>query len=99
MNTERTFKKSIPSFILYCRAQIQDLEIQHAEVEYEMRCLMHKHDHEKTDEDNQKEEELLELLVGLVQQRSTIVDRLEEDRIREQEEDETIRNMMQMKGG
>lgn len=59
---------------------------------------MHKQEHEKTDKDNEKEEQLLELLIGLVQQRSTIVDRLEEDRIREQEEDETIRNMMQMKG-
>ncbi|XP_071814369.1 MICAL-like protein 1 isoform X4 [Apostichopus japonicus] len=83
---------------LVAQAQIQDLEIQHAEVEYEMRCLMHKQEHEKTDKDNEKEEQLLELLIGLVQQRSTIVDRLEEDRIREQEEDETIRNMMQMKG-
>ncbi|KAJ8036818.1 MICAL-like protein 2 [Holothuria leucospilota] len=80
------------------RAEMKDLEIQHAEVEYEMRVLMHKQEHLKTDEDAKKEEELLELLIALVQQRSTIVDRLEEDRIREQAEDETIRNMMQMKG-
>ncbi|XP_038069575.1 MICAL-like protein 2 isoform X2 [Patiria miniata] len=83
---------------LVAQAQMQDLELQQAEIEYELRCLMHKHEHQKTDADNEREEKLLEMLVEAVTKRSQIVERLEDDRKREEAEDEDIQSMMEQSG-
>ena len=77
---------------------MQELEVQHADIEYELRCLMNKQDHERTDADQEKEEKLLEMLVEVVARRASVVDRLEADRIKEEEEDENIRQMMEESG-
>ncbi|XP_033629897.1 MICAL-like protein 1 isoform X2 [Asterias rubens] len=83
---------------LVAQAQMQDLELQQAEIEYELRCLMHKHEHQKTDADVVREEKLLEMLVEVVTKRSQIVERLEDDRKREQAEDQDIQIMMEQSG-
>ena len=45
--------------LMYLRRQ-QRLEEEHAELEYQIRCLMEKPNGEKTDEDRLREEELIE---------------------------------------
>ncbi|XP_022080534.1 MICAL-like protein 1 isoform X2 [Acanthaster planci] len=83
---------------LVAQSQMQDLELQQAEIEYELRCLMHKHEHQKTDADVEREEKLLEMLVEAVTKRSRIVERLEEDRRREEAEDKEFQSMMEQSG-
>ncbi len=83
---------------LVAQAQMQDLEFQQAEIEYELRCIMHKHEHQKTDADVVREEKLLEMLVDVVTKRSQIVERLEDDRKREEAEDQDIKSMMEQSG-
>ena len=61
--------------------------------------FLHKHEHQKTDADIQQEEKLLEMLVEAVTKRSLIVERLEDDRKREEAEDEDIQLMMEQSGG
>ncbi|XP_072021316.1 uncharacterized protein [Amphiura filiformis] len=78
--------------------QMQELEVEHADIEYELRILMNKQEHERIDADAEREEKLLEMLVDVVTRRSLVVDRLEADRIREEEEDENIRQMMAESG-
>ncbi|XP_046463458.1 MICAL-like protein 1 isoform X3 [Daphnia pulex] len=75
--------------LMYLRRQ-QRLEEEHAELEFQIRCLLEKPNGEKTDEDRLKEEELINRLVQVVHRRAEIVDCLEMDRRRQVEEDESI---------
>ena len=77
---------------------MQELEVEHADIEYQLRCLLNKREHERVDADAEQEEKLLEMLVDVVTRRGSVVDRLESDRIREEEEDENIRLMMEESG-
>nr|XP_054763143.1 MICAL-like protein 1 [Lytechinus pictus] len=79
---------------LIAQAQQQELELQHAEIEYELRVILQKQEHERIDADAQREEQLLELLMEVVQKRNQIVERLEEDRLREEAEDRDIEAML-----
>ncbi|XP_030278243.1 MICAL-like protein 2 isoform X2 [Sparus aurata] len=72
----------------------QDLEEQQPSVEQELRRLMDKPDHLKTSRDRKREEELMAKLVEIVNDRNAIVDGLDEDRLREEEEDEELNKMM-----
>ncbi|XP_070580726.1 MICAL-like protein 2 isoform X2 [Ptychodera flava] len=83
--------------LLYLNQQ-QNLEEEHAEVEYELRCLLQKDENVKTEEDKKHEEELIERLVEIVHERNRIVETMEQDRIREYEEDKTLEAMMIKKG-
>ncbi|XP_033121545.1 MICAL-like protein 1 isoform X2 [Anneissia japonica] len=83
---------------LVALAQSQELEKKHAEIEFDLRRIMLKQEHEKTDADAIEEQRLLDLLVDVVTKRSEVVDRLENDRIREEQEDENIRVMMRESG-
>ncbi|XP_006614989.1 uncharacterized protein LOC102676728 isoform X2 [Apis dorsata] len=74
----------------------QRLEEEHAEVEYQIRCLMMQHDSTKTDFDKQREEALIQRLVEIVERRNEIVDCLEMDRRREMEEDWSIHHHMDL---
>ncbi|KAM7419696.1 hypothetical protein PAMA_016671 [Pampus argenteus] len=72
----------------------QDLEEQQPSVEQELRRLMEKPDHLKTTRDRKREEELMAKLMEIVNDRNAIIDGLDEDRLREEEEDEQLDKMM-----
>ncbi|KAL0111485.1 hypothetical protein PUN28_012992 [Cardiocondyla obscurior] len=72
----------------------QRLEEEHAEVEYQIRCLMCQPEATKTDSDKQREEALIQRLVEIVERRNEIVECLEMDRRREVEEDRSINEHM-----
>ncbi|XP_016390084.1 MICAL-like protein 2 [Sinocyclocheilus rhinocerous] len=76
-------------------AKTQDLEEEQPSVEAELRRLMDKPEHLKTSWDHKREEELMAKLVGIVNDRNAIVEGLDEDRLREDEEDEQLNKMMQ----
>ncbi|XP_043246931.1 MICAL-like protein 1 isoform X3 [Amphibalanus amphitrite] len=79
--------------LMYMRRQHR-LEEEHAELEYEIRCLMMKADSLKTEMERQREQRLIERLVSVVEQRNEIVTMLEMERIREIQEDATIDHHM-----
>lgn len=72
----------------------QRLEEEHAEMEYQIRCLMSQPEATKTDFDKQREESLIQRLVEIVERRNEIVECLEMDRRREMEEDRSIHKHM-----
>ncbi|OCT64143.1 MICAL-like 2 L homeolog isoform X2 [Xenopus laevis] len=73
----------------------QALEDKQSNIETELRNLMKKADHLKTPGESEREKELLDQLLLIVNDRSEIVDCLDEDRIREKEEDEMMNAMIQ----
>ncbi|XP_034935559.1 MICAL-like protein 1 isoform X2 [Chelonus insularis] len=74
----------------------QRLEEEHADIEYQIRCLMCQPEATKTDFDKQREEALIQRLVEVVERRSEIVECLEMDRRREVEEDKSINMHMEL---
>ncbi|CAJ1053901.1 MICAL-like protein 2 isoform X2 [Xyrichtys novacula] len=72
----------------------QDLEEQQPSVEQELRRLMEKPEHLKTTWDKKREAELMDKLMEIVNDRNAIVEGLDEDRIREEEEDKELNKMM-----
>lgn len=76
-------------------AKNQDLEEQRPGVEDELRQLMNTPEHLKTSYDRKREEELMAKLVEIVNDRNAIVEGLDEDRLREKEEDEQLDKMME----
>ncbi|XP_063222144.1 MICAL-like protein 1 isoform X2 [Bacillus rossius redtenbacheri] len=79
--------------LMYLRRQ-QRLEEEHADLEYQIRCLLERPDHAKTDSDKAREEELIQRLVEVVERRNEIVECLEMDRRREVEEDRSIHHQL-----
>ncbi|XP_054288972.1 MICAL-like protein 1 isoform X2 [Macrosteles quadrilineatus] len=75
--------------LMYLRRQ-HNLEEEHAELEYQIRCLMMRPERNKTDSDKAKEEQLIQRLVEVVERRNEIIDCLEMDRLREKEEDRSV---------
>ncbi|XP_037621236.1 MICAL-like protein 2 isoform X2 [Sebastes umbrosus] len=72
----------------------QDLEEEQPSVELELRRLMEKPERQKTSWDRKREEELMAKLFEIVNDRNAIVEGLDEDRLREEEEDMEIEKMM-----
>ncbi|XP_059197344.1 protein-methionine sulfoxide oxidase mical2b [Centropristis striata] len=72
----------------------QDLEEEQPSVEQELRRLMEKPEHLKTFSDKKREEQLMAKLMEIVNDRNAIVEGLDEDRLREEEEDEELNKMM-----
>jgi len=67
-------------------------------IEFEIRLLLEKDESLKTQEDRDIEEQLLQKLVSYVARRNKIVEKMEQDRVREREEDEQIQMIMQAQG-
>ncbi|KAM9780135.1 MICAL-like protein 2a [Neosynchiropus ocellatus] len=79
-------------------ARTQELEQQQPGVEWELRTLMEKPDHLKSNEEKQKEKKLMQQLMEIVDRRNAIVEGLDEDRLREVEEDQQLNEMMRNLG-
>ncbi|XP_053707897.1 MICAL-like protein 2a isoform X1 [Synchiropus splendidus] len=79
-------------------ARTQELEQQQPGVEWELRTLMEKPDHLKSNEEKQKEKKLMQRLMEIVDRRNAIVEGLDEDRLREVEEDQQLNEMMRNLG-
>lgn len=80
--------------LMYLRRQHR-LEQEQADLEYEIRLLMAQPERNKTDTDKEKEEALITRLVEIVQMRNEVVDCLEMDRLREAEEDMSIKQSIE----
>nr|XP_046260527.1 MICAL-like protein 1 isoform X2 [Scatophagus argus] len=78
-------------------AKQQNLEERQADVEYELRCLLNKPEKDWTEEDKSREQELMAELVTIIDQRNQIVNSMDQDRQREEEEDELIGAMLKKK--
>ncbi|XP_066906980.1 MICAL-like protein 1 isoform X2 [Halyomorpha halys] len=79
--------------LMYLRRQHQ-LEEEHAELEFQIRCLMARPEVNKTDTDKELEEKLIQRLIEVVERRDAIVQCLEMDRLREAEEDKSIHKQL-----
>uniref|UniRef100_H2ZTQ8 MICAL like 1 n=1 Tax=Latimeria chalumnae TaxID=7897 RepID=H2ZTQ8_LATCH len=75
----------------------QNLEERQADVEYELRCLLNKPDKDWSDDDRTREQELMQELVTIIEQRNAIINSLDEDRQREEEEDKMLEAMIKKK--
>lgn len=75
----------------------QNLEQRQADVEFELRCLLNKPEKDWTDEDRARETVLMQELMTLIEQRDAIVNCLDEDRQREEEEDKMLETMIKKK--
>ncbi|XP_027971362.1 MICAL-like protein 1 isoform X1 [Eumetopias jubatus] len=75
----------------------QNLEQRQADVEYELRCLLNKPEKDWTEEDRGREKVLMRELMTLIEQRNAIVNCLDEDRQREEEEDKMLEAMIRRK--
>lgn len=75
----------------------QNLEQRQADVEYELRCLLNKPEKEWTEDDRGREKVLMQEIVTLIEQRNAIVNCLDEDRQREEEEDKMLEAMIKKK--
>uniref|UniRef100_A0A672NQV7 MICAL-like protein 2 n=1 Tax=Sinocyclocheilus grahami TaxID=75366 RepID=A0A672NQV7_SINGR len=67
-------------------------------VKGDLRGLISKPEHAKTLDEKKREAELLNRLMKIVNDRNTVVEGLEKDRIREEEEDQQLNEMMQRLG-
>ncbi|XP_012681160.2 MICAL-like protein 1 isoform X2 [Clupea harengus] len=75
-------------------AKQQTLEERQSDVEYELRCLFNKPEKEWSKDDEAREKQLMSDLVTIIEQRNQIINSLDQDRQREQEEDTLLEDMI-----
>uniref|UniRef100_A0A336KCS2 CSON003170 protein n=1 Tax=Culicoides sonorensis TaxID=179676 RepID=A0A336KCS2_CULSO len=80
--------------LMYMRRQYR-LESEQLELDREIRKLMEEPEENKTDAEKAREEALIARLIEVVKQRNAVVDSLESDRIREKQEDASIRQSIE----
>ncbi|XP_010764549.1 MICAL-like protein 1 [Notothenia coriiceps] len=78
-------------------AKQQNLEERQADVEYELRCLLNKPEKDWTEEDKSRDQELMSELVTIIEQRNQIVNNMDQDRQRDEEEDKLMEAMLKKK--
>ncbi|XP_007231412.3 MICAL-like protein 1 isoform X1 [Astyanax mexicanus] len=78
-------------------AKQQNLEERQADVEYELRCLLNKPEKEWSDDDRDREKQLMAELVTIIEQRNQIINSMDQDRQREEEEDKLVAAMLKKK--
>ncbi|XP_012725669.2 MICAL-like protein 1 isoform X1 [Fundulus heteroclitus] len=78
-------------------AKQQNLEERQADVEYELRCLLNKPEKDWTEEDKSREQDLMAELVTIIEQRNQIVNNMDQERQREEEEDKLMEAMLKKK--
>lgn len=78
-------------------AKQQNLEERQADVEYELRCLLNKPEKDWTEEDKSRDQELMAELVTIIEQRNQIVNNMDQDKQREEEEDKLMEAMLKKK--
>ncbi|KAK7003523.1 MICAL-like protein 1 [Biomphalaria glabrata] len=76
----------------------QELENEQEKIEYQLRYLLNIDEHLKSPEEKKEEEYLIQRKVELVEQRNVIVDSIDEDRLRYEEEDRQIKTVLEGKG-
>ncbi|KAL8175375.1 UNVERIFIED_CONTAM: hypothetical protein K2H54_021549 [Gekko kuhli] len=83
---------------LMYRSRQQKLEEKQWNIETELRNLMNKPESLKTPKDKAQEEELLKSYLAIIDGRNEIVENLDEDRIRELEEDKEMAALIRRLG-
>lgn len=83
---------------LMVNAQYMELEDRHGRLEQRLRERMAMDNIVKTQEQAAEEKRILDELLEVVEERNNLVAMLEEDRLREREEDSELQSMMQNKG-
>ncbi|XP_023670240.2 MICAL-like protein 1 isoform X1 [Paramormyrops kingsleyae] len=78
-------------------AKQQNLEERQADVEYELRCLLNKPEKEWSEEDRNREKELMDELVTIIEDRNQIINSMDQDRQREEEEDKMLEAVIKKK--
>ena len=71
-------------------SRAQELEGEQHKIDRQLRALLQKDEKNKTEEEKVEEEHLMQKLLDVVNQRNIIVDSIDEDRIRYEEEDKDI---------
>lgn len=80
--------------LMYWRKQYR-LESEQRELDQEIRALMEQPEENKTDGEKAREEALIARLIEVVKQRNAVVESLETDRVREMNEDASIRRSIE----
>ncbi|KAG8006407.1 MICAL-like protein 1 [Nibea albiflora] len=75
----------------------QTFDERQADVEYELRCLLNKPESDWSEDDRGREQQLMDELVAIIEQRNEIISNLDQDRQREREEDLLLEDMMKNK--
>ncbi|XP_062387944.1 MICAL-like protein 1 isoform X2 [Sardina pilchardus] len=75
-------------------AKQQNLEERQSDVEYELRCIFNKPEKDWSKDDKAREKQLMSDLVTIIEQRNQIINSLDQDRQREQEEDMLLEDMI-----